>query len=685
MTHAALQRVLALAQVELRVILRDPRALVASVLLPILLMPALLLGVHWIHRQRDVQAASSSYAYTLTGPLSEAARHWLTSALLPTNASHPVAAGPSFTEVISSQPRAALEEGTIQVIVEAGFPSSQTTSTSPPPHHPSPVPLSLHLLYRGDRESSLQAHQHLTRLLRIARTTRQTELLAEAGFPLPPIAVLDLTTTNIATPRQTAGQTLGRSLTLLILFLLFPAAAVIGIPSLAGERERGTLETLLTTAASRPEIIGAKLLSIFLVSLAITAIQMANVLLYIGFRWIPLPDGLTTAVSSWTALSLVLLHLPLALLAAAVLLLLSALSRSIKEAQLYFVPAFLICLAPAAAAFLPDLSLTSLIALIPISGLAIASRDLLTDHLHLPATIVAWTSTTLAALAIARLGVRHLTLEQMVASGSPRSSHPFPTSSPFERHVLRWFAALWATLLIVSGYYSETTDLRLQILVNVVGLFLGGSLLLLRLYHLHPPTALALRLPRPSAWMAVLIGVPGGLLAGIGLFRFVNLFLPIPPQMLEAFTEKLLPHHLPFWQWIVFLAVLPGACEEIAFRGLLLHGLRRRAHPVVVTLAVGLAFGFFHMSLFRLAPTAFLGILLTAVTLLTGSLLPAIAWHILHNATSLAIGRASLPLDQLHPAAYAAGALLLALAFSLLWRERTPYPGLLPRPNPSPP
>jgi sodium transport system permease protein len=653
-------------------------------------MPTLLLVVHGIHRQRDAQASTTTYAYAVTGPQSDAARQWLTSPLTSTDSSNAASANTSFTEVITPEPQAALQQGKLQVIVETG--TSHAESNSVPSASPAPDPsptnlLSLRLVYRGDRESSLQAQSRLDRNLRSARTARQADLLADAGFPLPPSAVLNLTTTDIATPRQSAGQTLGRSLTLLVLFLLFPAAAVLGIPSLAGERERGTLETLLTTAASRPEIIGAKLLSISLVSLGITAIQMANVLLYIGFRWIPLPEGLAASVTPGTALALVLLHLPLAVLAAAVLVLLSALSHSIKEAQLYFVPAFLLCLAPAAAAFLPDLPLTSLVAVIPVSGLAIASRDLLTGDLHLPAATVAWGSTTLAALALARLGVRHLSLEPRVASHS-RLSNPTHPRSPFEQHVLRWFAGLWATLLIVSGYYSEATDLRLQILVNVVGLFLGGSLLILRLYRLHPPTALALRVPRPSAWVAVLVGVPGGLLAGIGLFRFVDLFLPIPPQMLEAFSEKLFPHHLPFWQWILFLAVLPGICEEIAFRGLLLHGLRRRTHPVVVILVVGLVFGFFHMSLFRLAPTAFLGILLATVTLLTGSILPAIAWHILHNATSLAIARASLPLDQLHPAAYAAGALLLALALTLLWRERTPYPDLRPAhpiaPSPSP-
>jgi hypothetical protein len=50
---------------------------------------------------------------------------------------------------------------------------------------------------------------------------------------------------------------------------------------------------------------------------------------------------------------------------------------------------------------------------------------------------------------------------------------------------------------------------------------------------------------------------------------------------------------------------------------------------------VGAVFGVFHVSLFRIAPTAFLGIVLAAVVLRTGSLYPAVLWHFLNNAVAL--------------------------------------------------
>ena len=80
----------------------------------------------------------------------------------------------------------------------------------------------------------------------------------------------------------------------------------------------------------------------------------------------------------------------------------------------------------------------------------------------------------------------------------------------------------------------------------------------------------------------------------------------------------------------------------------------------------------------RLIPVACLGTLLAAVTLLTGSIFPAMVWHALNNGLAVFAERAGFPMEDLPPAVYAGGALLLALGFWIFWRHRTPYPDLRP-------
>src|SRR5690606_9356944 len=107
-----------------------------------------------------------------------------------------------------------------------------------------------------------------------------------------------------------------------------------------------------------------------------------------------------------------------------------------------------------------------------------------------------------------------------------------------------------------------------------------------------------------------LIGAPSAYVTGIGLAQLTSLILPVPERVLEAFSQYILPPDLSLVQVVFILAILPGICEEIAFRGLLLHGLRNRMGPVTLCLTVGAIFGLFHVDLFRLIPTAYLGTIL---------------------------------------------------------------------------
>ena len=165
---------------------------------------------------------------------------------------------------------------------------------------------------------------------------------------------------------------------------------MVASDSLAGEKERGTLETLLTTAVSRVEIVVAKQLSILLVALGMTAIQLAAIWIYIGSGLIDLPAGVDLHLTPGLAALLFLLYLPVAALIASVLLIASAYSKSYKEAQLYFLPAFVLGIAPTLAAMIPGTSLRSALILVPIANVSMAVKDVLAGTPDPLMTVVAW-------------------------------------------------------------------------------------------------------------------------------------------------------------------------------------------------------------------------------------------------------------------------------------------------------
>lgn len=664
---------------EARMLLRDKRSILVSIILPLLLMPLMLFGSIWMQKKREAHLQTTTYLYAVTGP-SEATARDLADAIQSrmeargkTNESGVL----KLKEVALNQPWMALTNGEIHFLIEGTKPSEASQRLQRKEGMPE---LHLNIAFRADRDDASAGVSRLEQALRAIRTERQDQMLAENGFNLRARDVVPITVRNMANPGQVAGLALGRMLTLLLMFFMLMAGAMVASDLIAGEKERGTLETLLTSGATRVDIVMAKQLLITAVAATVTSIQALNLLVYVGLRIIPVPAQLSLAAPPHVALLLLVLFLPVAALVGSVLLLTSGYAKTYKEAQLFFTPVFLVGLTPALVPMLPGLSLHSAIVLVPIANIAMAAKEVLIGIFDWPMLALAWGITAAAAGFAMRLTIRTLSSERLVTSTDSDPAEALGGLPLFERRVMRWFAVLWA-LLLMLGSYMEGMDVRLQVFLNVVVIFFGASLFLMKKYRLKPREVFALRLPRPIVWPAMLAAAPCGVLAGTGLFLAANRLFPVPNQVIEAFSNQVAPIGIPLWQIFFFVAILPGVMEELAFRGALLYGLHRRMKPWWVALTVGVVFGLFHAALFRLAPTAFLGILLSAVTLLTGSIFPAMVWHTASNALALTAGMKGFPVSDLPRGWFVFGAAGLLGVFWVLWRNRTPYPGLRKMPG----
>jgi sodium transport system permease protein len=119
---------------------------------------------------------------------------------------------------------------------------------------------------------------------------------------------------------------------------------------------------------------------------------------------------------------------------------------------------------------------------------------------------------------------------------------------------------------------------------------------------------------------------------------------------------------------VFLIAILPGVCEELAFRGTLLYGLRGRFHPVALSVVAGIVFGLFHFSYFRIVTTAFLGVVLTAIALVTGSVFPGIALHIGNNAFAYILAEAGIADGDPGRLLYSAATLVFIICLYVIYR-----------------
>jgi sodium transport system permease protein len=129
--------------------------------------------------------------------------------------------------------------------------------------------------------------------------------------------------------------------------------------------------------------------------------------------------------------------------------------------------------------------------------------------------------------------------------------------------------------------------------------------------------------------------------AAVGMREVLHRLYPISPetkQQLTVFADMI--HGVPLWQIVLLLAVTPAICEELAFRGFILSGLRHIGQKGTAILVSSVFFGIVHGVLQQSLNAFMLGMILGYVAVHTGSILPCVLFHGVHNAMQLCMASA---------------------------------------------
>ncbi len=208
-------------------------------------------------------------------------------------------------------------------------------------------------------------------------------------------------------------------------------------------------------------------------------------------------------------------------------------------------------------------------------------------------------------------------------------------------------AATVALLLVVAGLYI-VGGVPLQLFLGEPGLLLAQLTFLLLpplvfvwWARLDPVWTLSLRWPSGGQLGGGILVLLGGTQLAWILAWAQSLVMPVPAEYLEAMASLLQADSLGRYLWLLVLAaVVPALAEEVLFRGVVLSGFRSALPTLWAVVGAGLVFGLFHLSpqtAFRFLPTAWLGMLLAWVVVVSGSLPLAILLHFLNNAAILTI------------------------------------------------
>ncbi len=259
--------------------------------------------------------------------------------------------------------------------------------------------------------------------------------------------------------------------------------------------------------------------------------------------------------------------------------------------------------------------------------------------------------------------------------GSPApSGAPAAPRLPTAGSALRLFLGV-VLLYLLAGVPFQLVFGEVGIALTQLTVFLGGTLLFVRLGGYDPVATLSLRIPERGHLLGGLVLLAGATPIAWMLAWLQSLVVPIPEAFLEAMSGLLETDDPLRMAWLLLLvAVLPALCEEVLFRGAILSGLRSRYTKWGAIVISGVLFGLVHapQAVFRFLPTAWLGIVLAWVVWETRSLWVAVLLHFVNNGAILVLTlipftrEATSDVDQPHVLLLPVSLLLLYAGFRIL-------------------
>jgi len=228
---------------------------------------------------------------------------------------------------------------------------------------------------------------------------------------------VEVTHHDVATTQEKIGKYAGGLIPYVFILFCFIGAMYPAIDLFTGEKERSTIETILTSPVKRIQILSGKM--IVVVATGIFSALLAIVGLFVGLNF---ADTLPTEIIEVTGdilqvkfiVLLLTMLIPLTIFFAGILIPISIYAKSFKEAQSIITPINILVIVPAIVGMLPGIELSMETAAIPIVNIALATKEIIAGTIDYGLLTVVYGSLIVIALAGALFSARYFSQENNI-------------------------------------------------------------------------------------------------------------------------------------------------------------------------------------------------------------------------------------------------------------------------------
>ncbi|MEQ8223204.1 MAG: ABC transporter permease subunit/CPBP intramembrane protease [Candidatus Eremiobacterota bacterium] len=609
---------------EMKDTLRDRNILISQFLLPLVLYPLVVI------------ITSSLFTGQIKKAEDSISRVYIFNSIKSPILSETIRGTPLMKEVDLKNPFKMLSEGKLELIIF--IPDDYTED----PVSNKSFELKFH--YNSTNELSMMARNRIDEVLKTYNDILIKNRLKYRALSLSLISPLKMSSETVSTKKREIGSMIGGILPFLIILFTITAGFLPALDVIVGEKERGTLETLLVSKITKSDIIIGKFMAVWATALMSTCLHLLSST--VTFATLAQEALAKLPISfTWTALmAVIFLMIPLTGFVCSAIMAVTMVAKSYKEGSNYLSALTLLMFMPLSIIFSPSMKATYATSIVPIFNVSILFRDILKGDFNAGHTIVTFLATFLYTSLILWIALKLFEQEDILFRETVDVSMPHFLSRQKVTRKGRFPSPSEALVLICIIFIlffflgSRFKGLGLIGGVYMIQLLLIFSPCIIFLYFWKYDIKEILRIRRFSIGtilIAILLGL-SGMVVTMQISAIQNIFFPFPSaeKVLGPLLDVLKSKNgvMDFIIKFSMIALLPALCEETLFRGVLQSTLEKhlknKFHAIVFT---ALVFGSFHMSPYRFIPTMIIGLYLGYLAQRSKSIFPGMLVHAINN------------------------------------------------------
>ena len=345
--------------------IRDKRTIIAMIIIPLIFYPLLFIGIGYFNKVGSMKSEETASRIIIYG-----------AEFAPQLVKHLQDYEKIEILIIEDDSPSKLQNGDIQAVLV--IPSDYKDKIE------QEEPNKLILKYDTTEAKSRIAKQRINQVIEKYKGEILLQRLSRLDLKEEFLTPLILQEENIATAEKITGSFLAVLLPYLIIILIFTGAMHTAVDITAGEKERGTIATLLVSQISRLEIVLGKCFAVMLISFTSMVLGLFGLTLAFlsGSTIAGGIEGVQFGISVNTIFLLFLVLFPLVGLASAVLVMVGIFARNIREASNYITPIYMLTIFLGIISISQGMELTGKMFLVPVLNSSFVFRELLMGKIY---------------------------------------------------------------------------------------------------------------------------------------------------------------------------------------------------------------------------------------------------------------------------------------------------------------